>query len=164
MANGTEVDEKVKGYDPSTDLLGPANWIPQECFTNVTYKYASPIIATIKQDNQLHEDLKKQTFNIMENQRSIKSFMDELEAFFEIASSAFGTGDEDEDAEAEKEEKKGGPMAKDPDVDDGSFKIPKELNQMAGGPAPNPHPVIPEQLGNFTMKEFDSEEEMFAYI
>jgi len=35
---------------------------------------------------------------------------------------------------------------------------------MAGGPAPNPHPVDMEKLGDFKFKEFDSEEALFSYV
>jgi len=49
--NGKKVSEKEKGYDPATDLTGPASYIPMQCFSNVTYKYASPLFGLIKQNN-----------------------------------------------------------------------------------------------------------------
>ena len=97
---------------------------------------------------------------IKENLRGIKTFMAEMEAFFELANSAFGADKEKEEA-AEEEEKKGGMMGGE---DNGGFKIPKALNTMAGGPAPNPHPIDPDKLGHFTFREFDSEEDMFEYV
>ena len=159
IVNGTRVDERVRSYDPATDQFAPSNFIPQECFTNVTYKYGSPIIANIKKDNQLTKDLVGQLKGIKENLRGIKTFMQEMEAFFELANSAFGGNKEKEE---EEEEKKGGMLGG--GEDNGGFKIPKNLNTMAGGPAPNPHPIDPEKLGDFKFREFDSEEDMFAYV
>lgn len=48
VVNGTTVDEMVRSYDPSMDTTGPSQWIPFQCYTNVTYKYKSSLIATVK--------------------------------------------------------------------------------------------------------------------
>ena len=48
MVYGTETDERVSAYDPSTDKLGPGFWLPMQCGSNVTYKYASPLIGLVK--------------------------------------------------------------------------------------------------------------------
>ena len=34
------------------------------------------------------------------------------------------------------------------------FKPPADLIMAGGGPAPNPHPPLAEQLGNFSFKLF----------
>ena len=83
LVNGTVVDETVRSYDPSMDPLGPSNWMSFQCYTNVTYKYKSPLIATVKHGTQLEHDLLTQVRSIMENMKAISSFLKEIEKFFE---------------------------------------------------------------------------------
>ena len=97
---------------------------------------------------------------IKENLRGIKTFMEQMESFFELAASAFGAPAAEEGAEGEEKEKKS-PLA---GADNGGFKPPDDMIKMGGGGAPNPHPIDPEMLGKFTFAEFGSEKEMFDYV
>ena len=142
--NGEVIDETVPSYDPSTDLTSPANWIPMECMSNVTYKHDAQLVAMIKKGTQLEKDLWQQIQSIFENMRSIAVFYAELEEFFATAGAAFGTEEEAGGAGAEAEE----PPATDAAAgDDNTFTVPNDLVQEGGGGAPTPHPIVIDQLG-----------------
>ena len=49
----------VRSYQPSVDLTGPGSWLPTQCYSSVDYKYASTVIAYIKNGNKLEQDLLK---------------------------------------------------------------------------------------------------------
>ena len=52
-----KVENKERYYSPALDTLGPANWIPLQCYSSVDFKYTSSVIGIIKNGNQLEEDL-----------------------------------------------------------------------------------------------------------
>lgn len=47
VVDGEIIDEKVRSYDPGTDMTSPAAWVPMQCMTNVTHKYQSKLIAKV---------------------------------------------------------------------------------------------------------------------
>ena len=49
--------EWVPSYDPLTDFNGPGSLMPTQCFSGDPNKYASPVIALVKQGTELESDL-----------------------------------------------------------------------------------------------------------
>ena len=89
--------------------------------------------------------------------RSLTSFMDQMVKFFEEAGAALGPSEEG--AEAAPPD----PSAMQED-NPNIFKPPADLIEAGGGPAPNPHPPLPEKFGNFQYKVFETEADLFAYV
>ena len=44
------------------------------------------------------------------------------------------------------------------------FTVPKKLINEGGGAAPDPHPIVLENLGDFVYHEFETQEDMFNYV
>ena len=125
---------KVPSYQPGLDLVGPSNWLPQQCYTSVDYKYASPVIGYIKNGNQLEEDLLKQIKDIFVDQQSIAVFADKIVEFLAKLNLG-GKKDKEEGEGAEKEEGGGGLGIDDSNI----FKLDPDLAQTTGGQYPSPH-------------------------
>jgi len=92
LANGTKVWTKVPSYSPPIDLTGPGNWIPMQCYSNVTYKYASPLIALVEHGTTLEKDLMNQIKSIFYNQEGISSMAEELKKFQDATAASLGKG------------------------------------------------------------------------
>ena len=97
----------------------------------------------------------------MANMRAISTFNDEMARFFEKAGAALGGGDDKDAEDKPKEEEE---VKEEEEKETNTFSAPKKLINTGGGGAPNPHPVILEQLGEFKFEEFETEADLFAYV
>ena len=100
--NGTNIF--VRSYTPSSDVTGPGNWLPTQCYSSVDYKYNSTVIAYIKNGNQIEEDLLLQIQSVFSDQTYIADYADLMEEFLERVNLGGVTSEEEELAEDTVEE------------------------------------------------------------
>lgn len=93
---------------------------------------------------------------IFADQTKIDEFGAALEKF--LASVDLGGGGAEEDEEAGEEEEEVIPG------DPNAFTVPKELADEAGGAPKSAHEINTATMGRFTYKDFESVDEMFAYV